>query len=197
MERISKNVLAHAQQEPEGTPLLAKALLHVGNRAAVDQALSRLSRRGALMRLGRGVYVLPVESRFGIRAPSVEKTVERLAVVTGEIVTNSGATAAYTLGLTTQVTVKRVFLTSGTSRTLTFGREKVELRHAPPWQLVLSGNRTGDVVRALAWLGREKVGEAVARIRQNLDECERRELGTVIAQMPGWLAASLIDVVHG
>ena len=50
--------------------------LDLGSRAAVDQALSRLVRRGALPRAGRGVYVLPVESRFGRRAPSVDKTVE-------------------------------------------------------------------------------------------------------------------------
>ena len=31
---------------PEGAPLCPSALLHFGRRAAVDQALSRLARRG-------------------------------------------------------------------------------------------------------------------------------------------------------
>ncbi len=132
MERLSETVLRHAQSQPEGAPVLAKGLLHLGSRAAVDQVLSRLVRRGALLRAGRGVYVLPVESRFGRRSPSVEKTVEGLAAARGERIANSGAMAAYMLGLTTQVPVKRVFLTSGSSRTLTLGREPIELRHAPP-----------------------------------------------------------------
>ena len=56
---LAKQVLAHAAGLPEGTPLVAKELLHLRNRAAVDQVLSRLVQRGALLRAGRGIYVLP------------------------------------------------------------------------------------------------------------------------------------------
>ena len=197
MERLSEAVLRHAQRQPEGAPVLAKGLLHLGSRAGVDQALSRLVRRGALLRAGRGVYVLPVESRFGRRAPSVEKTVEGLAAARGERVANSGAMAANVLGLTTQVPVKHVFLTSGSSRTLTLGRERIELRHAPEWQLALAGRRAGEAVRALAWLGRDRAGAAAGVVRQRLSEDERRELGSVSAQMPGWLAGPVSAVAHG
>ncbi len=196
MERLSGTILRHAQGQPEGTPVLAKGLLHLGSRAAVDQALSRLVRRGALMRAGRGAYVVPVESRFGQRAPSVEKTVEALAAARGERVTNSGAMAANVLGLTTQVPVKRVFLTSGPSRWLTLGRERIELRHAPPWQLALAGRRAGEALRALAWLGSERADAATEAVRQQLSEHERRELGGVSAQLPG-LAGPARAVAHG
>ena len=197
MERLSETVLRYAQRQPEGAPVLAKGLLHLGSRAAVDKALSRLARRGALLRAGRGVYVLPVESRFGRRAPSVEKTIEGLAAARGERIANSGAMAANVLGLTTQVPVKRVFLTSGSSRTLTLGGERIELRHAPPWQLALADRRAGEAVRALAWLGRERAGAATGVVRQRLSEDERRELGSVSAQMPGWLAGPVSAVAHG
>ena len=197
MERLSEAVLQHARKQPEGVPLSAKGLLHLGGRAAVDQALSRLARRGALLRAGRGVYVLPVEGRFGSRAPSARKTVEGLAAQRGERIVDSGAMAANALGLTPQVPVKRVFLTSGPNRTLKLGRERIELRHAPPWQLVLAGRRAGDAVRALAWLGRERAGAASAALRERLNEEERRELGGVSAQMPGWLAEPLSRVAYG
>jgi hypothetical protein len=65
MQTIAVHVLEHAAGLPEGTPLFAKELLHMGSRAAVDQAPSRLVQRGALLRAGRGIYALPVESRFG------------------------------------------------------------------------------------------------------------------------------------
>ena len=197
MERLSESVLRHAQGQPEGTPVLAKGLLHLGNRAAVDQALSRLVRRGALLRAGRGVYFLPVEGRFGRRAPSVGKAVEGLAAALGERIANSGAMAANVLGLTMQLPVKRVFLTSGSSRMLTLGREQIELRHAPPWQLVLAGRRAGEALRALAWLGRDRAGAAARLVRQRLSEDERRELGSVSAQLPGWLAGPVSAVAHG
>jgi hypothetical protein len=55
----------------------AKSLLHLGNRAAVDQALSRLTERGQLIRAGRGVYLRPITSRFGTRAPPSSKRSRR------------------------------------------------------------------------------------------------------------------------
>jgi hypothetical protein len=50
MQTLTKRVLEHAAGLPEGTPLAAKELLHLGSRAAVDQVLSRLVRRGILLR---------------------------------------------------------------------------------------------------------------------------------------------------
>ena len=41
MQRLTEQILSHAEGLPEGAPISAKGLLHLGNRAAVDQALSR------------------------------------------------------------------------------------------------------------------------------------------------------------
>jgi hypothetical protein len=64
MEVLATRIMEHGNGLPEGTPVVAKEMLHLGSRAAVDQALSRLVRRGTLMRAGRGIYVRPVESRL-------------------------------------------------------------------------------------------------------------------------------------
>ena len=197
MERLKEAVLRHARNQPEGVPLTAKGLLHLGSRAAVDQTLSRLARRGYLLRAGRGLYVLPVEGRFGNRAPSLHKTAEALAEQLGERIANSGAMAANVLGLTTQVPVTPVFLTSGPSRTLKLGRQEVRLRHSPPWQLVLRGRKAGEAVRAVAWLGPERTGTAIEKLRRSLNAEERRELAGVTAQMPGWLAEPVSRLAHG
>ena len=197
MEKLSETILHHARNQPEGVPVSAKGLLHLGRRSAVDQALSRLARRGDLMRAGRGLYVLPVKGRFGNRAPSVRKTVEALAAQRGERIASSGAMAANALGLTTQVPVKPVFLTSGRNRKLKLGKQEVELRHAPPWQLVLSGRKAGDAVRALAWLGPERAGAALDVIGGSLSPEERGELASVSAQMPGWLAGPVSQLAYG
>ena len=53
MQRMTEQILEHAQRLPEGAPIAAKALLHLGERAAVDQALSRLMKRGKLLRADR------------------------------------------------------------------------------------------------------------------------------------------------
>ncbi|PTX35482.1 putative AbiEi antitoxin of type IV toxin-antitoxin system, partial [Allosediminivita pacifica] len=112
MQHLAEQILTHAEGLPEGAPLAAKGLLHLGSRAGVDQALSRLAERGQLIRAGRGVYLRPIKSRFGTRAPSVEQAVEALAAQRGEVIVPTGAAEANALGLTTQVPVRSVYLTS-------------------------------------------------------------------------------------
>lgn len=198
MQTIAKQVLELASMLPEGTPLVAKELLHLGSRAAIDQVLSRLVGRGNLLRAGRGIYVRPVESRFGTRAPSALKMVEGLANQRGETIVSHGATAANTLGLTTQVPMRAVYLTSGRSRQLKLGAQMVEFRHAPIWQLIFPGRAAGDVVRALAWLGPEKAAEAIRKLRSKLPSSELEEVASARARLPTWMAQEVSALVaHG
>ena len=79
MQTVAEKILSEAKTLQEGALISAKEFLHLGSRAAVDQALKRLKERKELMPLYRGVYVRPVKTRFGTRAPAAEKVVERIA----------------------------------------------------------------------------------------------------------------------
>ncbi len=197
MHRLTEEILTYAKGLPEGTPVTAKGLLHLGNRAAVDQTLSRLTERGQLIRAGRGVYFLPIASRFGARSPSVEQAVEALASLWGETIVPSGAVAANTLGLTTQVPVRSVYLTSGRSRKMNLGKQVVELRHAPRWQLAMAHRPAGEAVRALAWLGPEKAEVALQTLKRKLPPGDFSELLAVAPQLPTWLARSVGKAAYG
>lgn len=197
MQRLTERILVHAAGLPEGTPLAAKSLLYLGNRAAVDQALSRLTERAQLIRAGRGIYLRPVASRFGTRAPSVEQTVEALASQRGEVIVSNGAAAANALGLTTQVPIRPVYLTSGRSRTMNLGKQVIELRHAPRWQLTLANRPAGEAVRALAWLGPEKAEEALKTLKRKMPAGAFGELVAVAPQLPTWLARSVGRTAYG
>lgn len=197
MQRLTEQVLAHAKGLPKGTPVAAKSLLHLGNRAAVDQALSRLAERGQLLRAGRGVYLLPITSRFGVSAPSVELAVEAIAAQRGEVIVSSGVAAANHLGLTTQVPARSVYLTSGRSRKMRLGKQIVELRHAPRWQLVLAQQPVGEAIRALAWLGPDRAEGALRTLKRRLPPSAFNELVAAAPQLPTWLARSVGKVAHG
>jgi Family of unknown function (DUF6088) len=198
MQTLATQVLEYAAGLPEGTPLVAKELLHLGNRAAVDQTLSRLVLRGVLLRAGRGIYVLPVEGRFGTRAPSAIKMVEGLANQRGETIVSHGAAAANALGLTTQVPMRAVYLTSGPSRRLKLGAQMVEFRHAPIWQLIFPGRAAGEVVRALAWLGPEKAAAALRKLRTRLPASDLKEVTSARARLPTWMAQEISALMtHG
>ncbi len=197
MTHLSTRILEATKELPEGAPIAAKALLHLGKRAAVDQALSRLAERGRLLRARRGIYLRPVESRFGVRAPSVEKVVEETKVRSGETIVSSGAAAANHLGLTTQVPVRQVYLTSGPSRRLRLGKQVVELKHAPRWQLALANRRAGEVVRALAWVGPETAERALRSVSQKLTPTEVKELKSAASSFPTWLAKPVSELCVG
>lgn len=195
MNTLAKAILAHTERLPEGKPICAKELLHLGSRAAVDQTLSRLVKRGHLLRLSRGVYVRPVESRFGARPPSVSQALEAFADLKGETVVPHGAAAANKLGLTSQVPVRSVYLTSGPSRRLTLGSQMIELRHAPRWQLALAGRPGGEALRALAWLGPEKAGSALRKLKRRLSKSELQEIASARPILPAWLAEQVSEIV--
>jgi DNA-binding GntR family transcriptional regulator len=196
MKRLTESILQETATLPEGTPITAKMWLHLGSRAALDQALSRLVRRGKLLRAGRGVYVAPVASRFGSRAPSVQKVVEELSLRRGETVVPSGASAANALGLTTQVPTRTVYLTSGRSRKITLDKQIVHLQHAPSWQLTLAKEPAGEIVRALAWAGPERVNRALKEIEAKVPRSEFRRISQQSSLLPLWMATALCQAVH-
>lgn len=199
MKTIAEHILKRAEALPEGALISAKEFLHLGSRAAVDQALKRLTQRKKLMRLYQGGYVRPVMSRFGMRAPAPEKVLEGIAAAQAETVVPHGAAAANALGLTTQVPTKLVYLTSGRSRTLKLGAQVVELKHAPKWMLLPSQSAAGQAVRALEWVGQHRAPEALRRLKEKLSAPAVEELVALRPGLPAWMSKSISQalVTHG
>lgn len=67
---LPEMILLRAESLPEGGVLSPKEFLHLGSRTGINQALSRLTKAGKLLRAARGIYVAPVSGRFGMRAPA-------------------------------------------------------------------------------------------------------------------------------
>jgi len=191
MNTLPETILQQARALPEGGVLSPRTFLHLGSRAAVDQAFSRLAKAGKLLRVARGAYAVPVSSRFGTRAPAPDKVVKALAGQTGEIVVPHGASAANALGLTQQVPIREVYLTSGRTRQIELGRSQVLLKHAPRWMLALGARPAGAAVRALAWIGPAHAGQSLASLRRTLSGSEWQALASARLGLPGWMAQAI------
>ena len=194
MSHLVQSIVAAAQALPEGGLLSPKEFLHLASRAAVDQALTRLTREEKLLRVGRGVYALPVQGRFGTRPPSAHTVVDAIAAASGEVVVPSGATEANALGLTTQVPVRQVFLTSGPSRTLRLGQQSLEFKHGAPWQLLMGNRPAGMAIRARGWLGQDQAASALQTLHSSLPATEWDAMRAVRAAMPSWMARAVSEV---
>ncbi len=188
MERLTEAILQKTSPLPEGAPVSAKMLLHLGTRPAVDQSLSRLARRGKLLRAGRGMYLSPVTSRFGTHAPSAHRLIEELSTQRGEDIVPSGAASANALGITTQVPTQMIYWTSGRSRQLNLGKLVIQLVHVPSWQLACAKERTGEIVRMLAWAGPESVHAVLWEIEAKVPRAEIQKIAQQASRFPSWLA---------
>lgn len=191
MTTLPESIRLHASSLTEGSVLSPKEFLHLGSRAAIDQALSRLAKSGELLRVARGMYVAPVLSRFGTRSPSPEKVIRAFAEKSGEIVVSHGANSANVLGLTQQIPTREIFLSSGRSRKLNLGRSVVTIRHAPQWMLALGSGPAGEAVRALAWMGPAHVSKSLGALHQRLSKTDWNTLTSARAALPSWMAKAI------
>ena len=184
---LRQRIMERAQALPETTPICAKALLDLGSRPALDQALSRLVRDKKLLRVCRGVHMLPEPSPYGPLPPDLGPALRALARLWEETIVLNGGAAANVLGLITQNMIVPTFLTSGPDRRLDIGGT-VRLFHAPRWQLLLPDRLSGAVIRALSFLGREAVHESLEQLRPRLSPEDRAELLTARPSLPTWMA---------
>lgn len=191
MSKLTENILLIAKSLPEGGIFSPKEFLRLGSRAAIDQVLCRLTKNGTALRIARGMYVMPVVGKYGSHAPSSELILANIEIKTGEVFVESGATAANALGLTTQVPVQTILITSGRSKTLSFGKHVVEIQHGARWQYVLGKSNAGSAIRALGNIGPKHVSEAIPQIRKKLTTFEWESMMAVSAVLPMWMAAAI------
>lgn len=193
MHSLVENILSAAQIRPEGGLLSPREFLHLGSRAAINKTLSRLTQEGKLLRIGRGVYVAPHQGRFGPRPPSTESVVKAIEARYGETIVPHGAAEAHALGLTPQVPMREVFLTSGASRTLYLGHRSVEIRHDSRGPSLFGKRPAGQAIRALLWLGPKAAPAALERLRVKLPESEWNAVQDARADLPRWIAKKISE----
>lgn len=191
MKTLPEKILEYSRRLPEGGLLSAKEFLHLGSRAAVDQALSRLAKAGQLIRATRGLYLAAVTDQGGYVTPAMDKVVSALALKNKEEIALDGARSAKMLGLSVQVPSGDAFLTNGRARTLQVGEVTAEIRHAPRWMLALGSTTAGAVIRALAWLGERRIGEVMEMLRKQLTPIDWQALSSVRSLLPSWMALAI------
>lgn len=195
---IQDLILKRIRGRGRGAVFTPKDFLDLGSRDSVDQALSRLYRKGIIRRLDRGVYDYPVVSqRVGNRSPDPYAVAKSVAGRLHARIQHSGAYAAHVLGLSDQVPARPVFLTDGPSRTIQAGNHKVILKHIGRRSMIGAGSITGHVQHALRYLGQSEIDENVIRLlRQRLSDGDKRRLQNDAPNLPAWIQNAIRDVVE-
>lgn len=137
---------------------------------AIRQAMSRLTKKGILKRLASGIYYLPeTDPILGEIRPSVDDVVSCIAKKERIRIKPAGAFALNQLGLTTQVPMRRVYITDGHPRQFKIGKLQIKFKPTTPKRLSRTGKISSLVIQALEELGTTHIDtETSAKLRELL-----------------------------
>jgi hypothetical protein len=182
-----------------GVVFVPDDLADLGPRGAIDSALLRLLRSNEVRRLARGVYDVPkVHPIYGPLTPPLDTVARAIARSTGESLATGPATAANFLGLSTQVPAKALYLTDGTSRDIAVGKQVIRFRRSTPSKMAGGDTTAGLLLRALRYLGRDGIDDAVrSRARALLTNATRAEFAALRRHAPAWLRPIVDDLLDG
>lgn len=124
--------------------------------------LASLTKCGKLLRVGQGIYVKPfISERFGPFSPNVSDIVAAVAKRDNADVLPTGVAALNKLGLSEQVPMNAVYITSGTARVLNISGRKIILRHVSPSNFNYKGKLVPLLVQALKALGKDGIDDEI------------------------------------
>ena len=191
MQGVAFKILNRIYGRGRGCVVTPGYFLDLGSRQAVDLALHRLVKNGALRRLARGLYDYPrIDSDLGALSPTIDAIVKALKGRDSIRLQPSGGYAANLLGLTEQVPMKIVFLTDGPARKVQLGKQVIMLKHTTPRAMATAGRVSGMVIQALRHIGKRHVDDStVVRLRKRLSADDKKQLLQDIRYTPSWIAA--------
>jgi len=162
----------------------------LGTGAAIDSSLRRLTAAGTIRRLARGLYDYPVQDPvLGRVTPSADAVARALVVRDAIRLQPSGAYAANVLGLSDQVPSRVVFLTDGPARHVRIGRRDIQLKHTTPRNMATAGRKSGTIIQALRYLGKDQVDDSViATLRRVITDKDRAVIRKDLRLSPAWIA---------
>ena len=167
-----------------------RSLAALGDPRSIGMALTRLTRKGVIRQLARGLYDYPVDHpTLGRIPPSADAIAKALATRDATRMQPAGAYAANVLGLSEQVPTRIVFLTDGPTRHVKIGQREIVLKRTTPRNMATAGRKSGTIIQALRHIGRRNVDDkTIAIINRNLTSEDRDQLGKDLVHAPSWIA---------
>lgn len=157
-EKTHSQIEAAISKRKAGEILFPAEFRGKGTQAAIKQTMSRLAKKGSIKRLAHGIYYIPItDPVLGELRPDVDEVVKMIAQKEHIRVRPTGANALHRLGLTTQVPMKRVYLTDGNPRQFKLGKIQVRFKSTSPKKLSTTGQLSSLVIQAIEEMGVDKI----------------------------------------
>jgi len=163
----------------------------------VRKVLAQLVDEGTLVRLSNGVFLKPVLTKFGILYPEPSVVVKAIAKRDHAEVMPNGFVALNQLGISSQVPVNYMYLTSGATRVVHLGERDVMLKHASPRNFAFSDKFMGTLYQALKCHGENGFTEDERMLIAKLVKANacKNTFEHDLSMMSGWMKKLIKEVL--
>jgi len=186
-EKLIKNSISNHKR---GKIFFPKNFSKFGTSEAIRQALKRLEDKGFLIRLAQGIYLYPKEHKLlGTLYPSLEEIAKAISKRDKARIIPTGIQALNQLGLSTQVPLNLVYLTDGTSRTISVGENTIKFKKASPKILAVKSETNILIMQALRQLGKHNIDDkTLEKINKILQKVDRESIVHDMKLAPVWIS---------
>lgn len=196
-QSVEGKAVSKLNRQGRGWAFSPSDLAPLGSRAAIDLTLHRLTEKGLIHRVIRGVYIYPRRSELLGQelAPDIDQVAQALARKFGWRIQPSGPVAQNIIGLSTQVPASFVYLSDGPARSYKVGDTTLTYKHTASKETSLKLRESTLIVQALKSLGPERITAAnIARIRKWLDPRLRTKVLADTKFVTAWIYAAIRQV---
>lgn len=169
-----------------------------GNDVFISRLLSEFAESGLLYRLSKGIYYKPVVTKFGVMMPEVDALVKAIARRDNAQVLPTGETAANLLGLSTQVPMNYVYLTSGSARKIVVGKKTVTFKRCVPKNFVCKSELLAILIQAMKSIGQDRLTDEHRAVIKGL-MTKNLPIGSLDADMknaPIWVRRCVYNIIN-
>jgi hypothetical protein len=195
---IEDKIRNQIRSDKAGTLYFISDFAEHGNDVFISRVLSECVNDGLLLRIANGIYCKPIETKFGVLYPSVEELVRAIARRDNAQILPTGETAQNLLGLSTQVPMNSVYLTSGSARKLVLRGRTVTLKRSVPRNFACKNEFMAVLIQALKSIGKDNLTEEhtstiVGLLKKHLDDATCAD---DLKTAPIWVRKMLSEIIR-
>lgn len=202
IESVSHLIELKINRFKPGVVFLPSDFKELGTSSAIRKVLSRVVKSGLAERMGQGIYVIPKNDKvFGKVLPSIEELAEALAKKEHVKIKPSGQYALNKVGLSTQVPMRLVFLTTGNSKRIQIGKSAILFKSTTAKKLSMKGEITSLLFLGLEELDLQKIsstqmGRIQVLVNQESPEILKFNLRLTSSKVSDFVVKNLLNRVR-
>lgn len=197
---VLKKIENILEKKKPGEILFILDFLEISDYDTVRKSLQRLTEKGLLIRLSKGIYYYPKHDELlGLVYPSAEQIGNAIAKRDKARIIPTGSYAMYRLGLTTQVPINVVYLTDGSARKIQIGKQAIVLKKTSPKNLSAKNQLSNLIIQGLRAIGKENVTQShILKIKKTISDSKGvNDLHNDILYAPVWIQKIVLEILKG